>query len=220
MPEKNPWLELVSSKPPAVSVESPTPPEAAASASVATLPEVGDLEPAVLTGPSGPQPHVSAPSVSLPSRRVVEAPSIWLVGAHGGAGETTLAMLSEDWMASEHAWPQPANVHGPACCVLVARTHTHGLLAAQRALQQWASGGTAVELLGLALVADAPGRLPAPLRDLAKVIGGGAPRVWHVPWVEAWRFDGPASDAPRAVRKTVEQIKALVRPNNNQGGQL
>jgi len=36
-----------------------------------------------------------------------------------------------------------------------------------------------VRLLGLVLVADTPGKVPAPIRDLAKVVGGGAPGESH-----------------------------------------
>lgn len=68
-----------------------------------------------------------------------------------------------------------------------------------------------VELLGLVLVADAPGRLPKPLRDLMKIISGGYPRTWYVPWVESWRQgDDPTPDAsPREVRKLVDDLRIL-----------
>jgi hypothetical protein len=97
--------------------------------------------------------------------------------------------------------------------VLVARTSMHGLQRAQRAAVEWASGSTpGIELLGLVLVADAPGRLPHLLRDFAALIAGGVPRTWHLPWAEAWRLGvHPATQAPtRPVQRLVRDLAALV----------
>ncbi|MGO9955974.1 MAG: DUF6668 family protein [Solirubrobacteraceae bacterium] len=134
--------------------------------------------------------------------------AIWICGAHGGSGESTLERLVEGSRAAGHAWPTLPGV--PALRVLlVARTHHSGLRAAQNAVRDWASGAVPVELVGLVLIADAPGRLPKPLRDLADVLAGGAPRVWRLPWIEAWRaaqtFD--LEDVPRAVRELVSELQ-------------
>lgn len=132
---------------------------------------------------------------------------VWLVGAHGGAGESTLAALDPSWRAAGHQWQ--ASDTDPQRCVLVARSNLTGLTAAQRALRQWATPATrpAVHLLGLVVVADAPGKLPTPLRDLITLVGAGAPQLWQVEWVEAWRTDPPTlSNAPRAVRDLVSTI--------------
>jgi hypothetical protein len=78
--------------------------------------------------------------------------------------------------------------------VLVARTNFTGLTGAQRAAIEWASDtlGDRVQLEGLALIADAPGRRPKALRDLEQVITGGIPRSWQLPWINAWRL-GPVT---------------------------
>lgn len=163
------------------------------------------------TGPVAPQPHVAMPEEPLPVQRRGSGPALWVVGAHGGAGESTLAELDEGWAAAGHCWPElPAPAR--AACVVVARTNVRGLLAARAALTQWAASGTgeSVELLGLVLVADAPGKRPAPIRDLAKVVAGGAPRVWTVPWVEAWRLGDPVTERPpRAVSKLASTLRSL-----------
>ena len=163
------------------------------------------------SGPTVPQPHVNAPVDALPVRAVEETADLWLVGAHGGSGESTLAALVDGWAASGHCWPELPNGVA-ASCVVVARTNVRGLLAARTALTQWAAAGagSSVRLVGLVLVADAPGKLPSPLRDLATVVGGGAPRVWEVPWVEGWRLgDTPTERVPRSVSKLVSQLRSL-----------
>lgn len=218
MQRSNPWLQLAADRsslaePVNVAIEDEAskrlPKQAPQTA------KMGDEEvrAAPATGPTAPQPFVEPPSTRLPTRTVTETAALWWVGAHGGAGESTLAALDEQWQAAGHCWPAPPTPGAAVSCVLVARTHAHGLMAVQQALQQWAASaaGPAVQLLGLVLVADAPGRLPAPLRDLVKVISGGAPRVWDVPWVEAWRFGNPEENVPRGVAKIVRQINITLQ---------
>lgn len=168
--------------------------------------EIPEIAVPGLTGPGSPQPLV-APVEALPLVPVDPGTALWVVGAHGGAGESTLAGLAEGWAGAGHGWPQPPQ--GRAAVLLCARTHVSGLLAAQAALRQWAgSGAGTVHLLGLVLLADAPGRLPKPLRDLAEVVAGGAPRVWTVPWVQAWRY--AEADTPRPVSRLVGEVTALL----------
>lgn len=166
------------------------------------------------TGPIAPQQGIPAPDLvdQLPVRRMDRIAALWVVGAHGGAGESTLAELDDGWIAGSHAWPSTP-MPQPARVVIVARTSARGLLAAKAVAKQWAAGLVRdVELLGLVLVADAPGRLPKPLRDLTKIISGGYPRTWHVPWVESWRLgEDPLLDAsPREVRRLVDDLRTLL----------
>jgi Family of unknown function (DUF6668) len=120
---------------------------------------------------------------------------LWWLGCHGGAGSSTLTLAVGGWDGGRY-WPV---VEGPAIVnvVLVARTHVSGLRAAQAAARQWACGALpTVRLLGLAVIADAPGRRPKPLRDLLDLLSGGLPRVWDLPWVEALRLGDPADQIP------------------------
>jgi hypothetical protein len=84
------------------------------------------------------------------------------------------------WPASWSA-PAPPTTPGPStttppgnhrCCWCAGRTC--GLKAARGALIQWAAA-PAVDLLGLAVLADAPGKLPKPLRESAALVGGERP---------------------------------------------
>jgi hypothetical protein len=115
---------------------------------------------------------------------------------HGGAGESTLATLAAGSRPAQHGWPVAETPGTSSRVALVARTNWTGLTAAQRAATEWASGvlGESIQLAGLILIPDAPGRLPKPLRDLQQVISGGVPHVWTLPWVEAWRL-GPVNPA-------------------------
>jgi hypothetical protein len=144
------------------------------------------------------------PESLLPIRRIPPeadqhpgkfGPPWWWLGCHGGAGTSTLAAAIPGGGDGGRYWP----VAAPAITrvVLVARTHAYGLGAAQMAARQWASGGLPhhVRLLGMAVVADAPGRLPKPLREFLRLVSGGVPQTWEIPWVEALRFGAPPSQA-------------------------
>lgn len=137
---------------------------------------------------------------------------LWWVGAHGGSGESTLAALMPGTQAAGHAWPRTPS-QTPARTVLVARGDARGLRAAQDAMRQWAAGLVpSVEVLGLVVMADAPGRVPRSLRDLLQVVSGGVPRTWSVPWVEAWRVGEPPalSSSPREVQRLVDELTAIL----------
>lgn len=188
----NPWLSAPAAAPAAAGEATP----AAAPA---------------LTGPGAPQPGVPAPDRAdqLPvlTRRTTAV--LWWVGAHGGAGESTLAALLDGSQAAGHAWADVPGRRAPT--VLVARTHARGLVAAQKAATQWAAGLVpGVDLLGLVLIADSPRRPPRELRDLARIVAGGVPRTWRLPWVESWRVSGPTRDnAPREVARLLSDLGRL-----------
>jgi hypothetical protein len=99
--------------------------------------------------------------------------------------------------------------------LLVARTSAAGLTAAQSALREWGSGSLPdVTVIGLVLVADAPGRLPRPLDYFATVVAGAAPLVARVPWIEQLRlgldFD-PKRDS--STRGLLAHLAAVTRPD-------
>jgi hypothetical protein len=172
-----------------------------------------------LRGPSAPQPSaVSVPENAdrLPTRQVYGGATAWWLGAHGGAGESTLAGLVLDSQAAGHAWPIPGDRGALNRVVVLARTNYSGLMAAQRTAREWAAGttGQAVDLVGLVLIADAPGRRPKELRQLEQHVAGGYPRLWTLPWVEAWRI-GPASatDMPLEYRTLLADLNLTASTN-------
>lgn len=201
MAEINPWL----SKP-------------AAASEVAATATVSPVSPP--SGPLAPQEGVPAPDQVdrlplIPQRRTA---ALWCMGVHGGSGESSVSRLMPEWAEAGHGWPQLSSPT-PAPVLLVARAHMRGLLAAQAAATQWAAGLVEhVDVLGLLIVADAPGRLPRPLKDFAHVVSGGVPRSWHLPWIEPWRLgeDLPPERAPREVRRLVDELVHLTTQNPNE----
>ena len=163
--------------------------------------------------PVAPQRNIPAPDTQLPFVYPLVWAPLWVVGAHGGAGEKSLASLLPGAIPTHHGWPQ---VNGQVLpVVVVARSNAAGLNAAQRAAQQWAAGLVpGVDLLGLVVMQDAPGRLPKALRDRQQVIAGGFPRSWSVPWIESWRLGDSVTPAavPREARRVVDELTALITP--------
>jgi hypothetical protein len=136
---------------------------------------------------------------------------VWWLGVHGGAGEKTLEAIFRGSCAAGHRWPVASPSNPPAMVVLVARTNARGLRAAQSAMQQWQASELGLLVVGLVLMADAPGRLPRALRHLAGVIGGGVPRVWSFPWVGSWRAGEVPSRAnsPRQAERLLADLRSV-----------
>jgi len=201
---QNPWITRIQQAPEA--------------AEVVAVPTVA------ATGPLTPQAGVTAPDLvdQLPMRHHGAPARLWMVGVHGGAGESTLASLIPGSQAAGHAWPHlQANSYVDTRVVLVARSNAAGLEAARKAATHWASGALAdITLLGLVIIADAPGRLPKPLRHLADHVAGAPPRTWRMPWVEAWRLGEAVAldDAPTEVRRLVAEISSLLPPQGAAAG--
>ena len=136
---------------------------------------------AVLLPP--PPPLRAAEPVSaeaaVPPSAVASAHWCW-VGAHGGAGVTTLRA----------ALGGAEGTAGGLPVVVVARSHRHGLSAAQHAARAYEGPGAEdPRPLGLVVVDDAPGRLPPALCDLARLVTGAYERSWRIPWDARLRTD-------------------------------
>ena len=143
--------------------------------------------------------------------RADDGVAVWWVGVHGGAGESTLEEIFGGSRAAGHRWPVAPPGTPPVVVVLVARTDARGLRAAQSAMRDWQTRGLKLRLLGLVLMADAPTRLPRALRDLARVVSGGVPRVWSFPWVESWRAGEVPSRAnsPRQAERLLADLRSV-----------
>ncbi|MDQ0772139.1 hypothetical protein QF026_000605 [Streptomyces aurantiacus] len=167
-----------------------------------------------LTGPEAPQgAGVPRPERALPVARPQSDTDDdwWWLGVHGGAGVTTLEQAVPGGRDANRAWPVSARSRS---VVLVARSSANGIAAAQNAAQQWGSGMvTGVDLLGLVVVADAPGRRPRILQNLVRLVSGAVPRLWEIPWVEPWRLGGsPLENIPKQCAPLVRDLTRLTRP--------
>ena len=133
-----------------------------------------------------------------------------LLAAHGGAGVSSLlraGVVDAGGCDAGRVWPTAGVV------VLVARTSTSGLECVREAARRHAAGlvGDDIGLLGLVLIADAPGRLPARAWALADLVCGAFARVWQVPWLEEWRLAAATEPLPihPEVGRLIADLRAL-----------
>jgi len=148
----------------------------------------------------------SAPSEQLGGHLVPDGLA-W-VGAHGGAGVTTLAAVLGG-VDVGCRWPQP-DLAEPARILLVARTHASGLHTASMTLNAMREGRhpSGMTLVGVVLVADAPGSLPRSLVNRIKVLRSAAP-VQRIPWIPQWRVGEQPNRLPRQVDALERQVREL-----------
>ncbi|MFY0407942.1 DUF6668 family protein [Solicola sp. PLA-1-18] len=137
------------------------------------------------------------------------------VGAHGGAGATSLAAGSGRGTDLTGVWPDPA-LGWPTAVVLVCRTNAAGLTAAGRMLQEWASRAVPdLDVVALVAVADAPGKLPRTLARRLAEIQTAVPHLLTAPWVPTWREHPYVADpAAATIAAQVERlVAAAIRPS-------
>lgn len=134
-----------------------------------------------LTTPPGEPAPRPAPPVGA---------GIWLLGTHGGSGVQCLVAVLPGTRCAGKAWPTPATSRQPV--VLVCRGNQRGLSSAQEYARAYRDSDLAagLQLLGVIVSADAPGRTPPPLRRLERLLSGAVPVLGHVPWDPTWRL-GP-----------------------------
>jgi len=150
--------------------------------------------------PPEPQTEPEPAAVAPPGRALVPVtvPVGWL-GAHGGAGTTTLAELLGG--GDLHTTPHP----GTTNTIVVARTNAQGLQAAQRLAAGWSDPAAP---RGLVLIADTPGRLPKPLTELRHLVEGAYPHRWHIPWIEQLRRGDPPPPV-KALTRLAHDLQTL-----------
>lgn len=136
-------------------------------------------------------------------------PELWVIGVHGGAGESTLSRSLAGSLATGHAWPRSPS---PAPALLVARSTMSGLNALRLALRDWASGATGINLAGAVIVAAAPGGVSRRLNDVIAAIAGTT-QVWRVPWCPAW-IESETPSPESADKRTLKSLSDLASTLN------
>lgn len=106
-------------------------------------------------------------------------PAFWFVGAHGGAGCTTLASLVAPGGDAGQQWPI-FDEH--PLCVVVARATVLGLERAHQVLLQGLREVENVTILGVVVVNDVPGKLPIEIKHKLEILAPLA-RIWHVDYL-------------------------------------
>ncbi|MGN9806584.1 hypothetical protein [Micromonospora sp. L32] len=126
-------------------------------------------------------------------------PPVWWVGCHGGAGVSTLARLVGFGLDfGSRGWPTVTPAMPATNLVLVCRASASGTWAATGAIEQWRrrSGMSGLmKVLGVVAVAASPRRPPRIATERLQLLGGWAPEIWRVGWVDALL----AADDPRDV---------------------
>ncbi|MBY8862044.1 hypothetical protein K7711_36595 [Nocardia sp. CA2R105] len=97
-------------------------------------------------------------------------PLLAVLGAHGGAGASTLARWWAHAADTGLAWP--GSPRSTQLVVLAARDCIPGLTAAADRLREWHASLTpdGVTIVALVLVAARPGRVPAPVRRFRRTV--------------------------------------------------
>lgn len=159
-----------------------------------------------LLGPPGPDAHPALRPLSSPAPVASSAgQGYWAwVGAHGGAGTTTLAEAVPGGVDLGRTAPWEQGLELPL--VVVCRCNARGLAAART----FAGRAPAeAKLLGLVVVADMPERRrPKVLADALYLTAGAYSQVWEMPWVPAWRLGEAPGNAsnPRQVAVILRAI--------------
>ncbi|MFH8470883.1 DUF6668 family protein [Streptomyces sp. NPDC017991] len=159
--------------------------------------------PVTASVPAGPAETAARP-FTAPSHRG-QSPHVAWVNAHGGAGASTLAQRLGG-VDMGRRWPDPARGE-PSRMFLVARTHDAGMRAASQAvdLLRKKEHPAGVQLVGLVLVADAPGHLPPALGRRVRVLRSIAD-VHRLPWIPAWRLGRQLSQPPKQLQRIAHLV--------------
>ncbi|WP_155981275.1 hypothetical protein [Nocardia sp. BMG111209] len=116
------------------------------------------------------------------------APLVWLLGAHGGAGVSTLEQMLAPAADANGCWPGVHEGESPFV-VVVARETLEGLAGAHELLRQHHGGHAGPStLLGLITCADRPGRAALEIRRYRRIIDELVPAGgrWRIGWQPAW----------------------------------
>lgn len=136
------------------------------------------LDPVTVDGPTHPAPVREEP---LPITGK-HPPVVAIVGAHGGAGTSTVARWWAPAADCGQAWP--GSPQSTQRVVIAARLCLPGLVACAERLREWhrRTTPTGVDVVGVVLSAARPGRVPAAVRRYRAVLDDLTEQVWEIGW--------------------------------------
>ena len=113
------------------------------------------------------------------------APLVWLLGAHGGAGISTLGHVLDFAGECGQKWPGPFDGESPFVAI-VARERVGSLDQAGDLLRQHIAGTAGSStVIGLITIADRPGtKIPKEIDHTRQIVSGLAPATWRIGWIE------------------------------------
>lgn len=157
-----------------------------------------------------------APTRTEPLPTTAAYPPLFAVlGAHGGAGASTLAHWWIHAADTGRAWPAAAA--STQRVVVTARECLPGLTAAADRLREWRAHvtPTGVDVVALVLIAARPGDVPRPVRryadTIADLVDGAVHRIgWHEQLLEC-ELDDLATYAPRDAPPTRRRRRGDLR---------
>lgn len=129
-----------------------------------------------------------------------------VLGAHGGAGASTVTGLLRAGGAQVTELLAGERLPAEAVPVLVARSTAHGLAAAALALANWHPG---VPQPWLVVVADVPAPTPRPVRYRVRALSGLARGSVMVPYLWALRSADETCEVAgiRSVSRAAERLR-------------
>ncbi|MFD4351566.1 hypothetical protein ACFWPX_03355 [Nocardia sp. NPDC058518] len=136
------------------------------------------LDPATVNNSGSRAGHRSDP---LPTTGA-HPPLVAIVGAHGGAGTSTVARWWAPAADCGQCWP--GSTVTTQLVVVAARLCLPGLIACAERLREWHAGAApdGVDIVGVVLTAARPGRIPAPVRRYRAVVEDLTEVVWEIGW--------------------------------------
>lgn len=201
----------------------PPPVEVAPTEVVEPDPVLGDdVE---VTGPSSPvhSPRAGERALAVGENDApVNVPlgGVAVVGLHGGAGVSTLsALLGGDVIDAGTQLPAGnPYVPGRPRVLLVSRTHSRGLSAAEEVTTAWSHRELPdLDVIGLVLVDDGPKLAPVTRQAVSRLLRM-TPHGWHIPWVEAWRTASTPSPSGVRMPRTIKSIQRAVGARDSSKG--
>lgn len=110
--------------------------------------------------------------------------AVWLLGAHGGAGVSTLCQWIGRAGDAQGRWPGGHGNQSPFV-IVVAEESVAGMTRAHQLLRQYATGaaGNQSHLLGVATVARVPGKRPQAVRQRRELLKGLTDVLWEIPFI-------------------------------------